>query len=148
MLSTQLYVMRVARPHLYNTESGGEGQEKSHPVVSRGGSLGKDAASWRRNLRQRQGTRFVKKTQAQTFSAGGLDNGARIVYYSTERRRKATHTQSLNTMKTLVRIILYDGPFKVYQMSSHLPKAKAVQIAYDQAAVLGLTVTHHSAVTK
>ena len=90
----------------------------------------------------------MKKTQAQTFSAGGLDNSAQIVYYTIERRRKDTHTKRLNTMKTLVRIKLYDGPFKVYQMSSHLPKAKAVQIAYDQAAALGLTVTHHSAVTK
>ena len=93
-------------------------------------------------------TRYVKKTQAQTFSGGGLDNGAQIVYYTIERRRKDTHTKRLGTMKTLVRIKLYDGPFKVYQMSSHLPKAKAVQIAYDQAAALGLTVTHHSAVIK
>ena len=139
--------MRVARPHLYDTKSGGEGQEKATPL-SVEVAFGKDAASWRRNLRQGQGRGHVKKTQAQTFSAGGLDNSAQIVYYTIERRRKATDTKRLDTMTTLVRIKLYDGPFKVYQMSSHLPKAKAVQIAYDQAAALGLTVTHHSAVTK
>ena len=42
----------------------------------------------------------MKKTQAQTFFGGGLDNGAQIVYYTIERRRKATHTKRLDTMKT------------------------------------------------
>jgi len=47
-------------------------------------------------------------------------------------------------MLTLTRVKLYDGPFEVYRMSSHLPKAKTVQLAYDHAAALGLTVTHHT----
>ena len=45
-----------------------------------------------------KGSRYVKKTQAQALSAGGLDYGARIVYYTIKRRRKDTHTKRLDTM--------------------------------------------------
>ena len=39
-------------------------------------------------------------------------------------------------MKKLTRIKLYDGTFKVYQMSSHLPKAKAALKDGKVASVL------------
>ena len=71
---------------LYNIRRKGS-NKKATPLSLGVARLARRPASWRRDVRQGQGRRFVKKTQAQTFFAGGLDNSARIVYYSTAARQ-------------------------------------------------------------
>ena len=69
----------------------------------------------------------MKKTQAQTFSARGLDYSAQIVYYTIKRRRKATHTKRLGTMTYFVKVT--NG----HSMKSHELKTDDLCEAMDQA---------------
>ena len=87
----------------------------------------------------------MKKTQAAKKFVGGLDTGARIVYYTIERRRKATHTKRLSTM-TLAEIKTEANirTAKLTQQGLSIEEAKQNTHDYIMSMIVDLTFEMYS----